>query len=103
MRKITWAYTGVCVRGLTWLTNFGSTPSIDIATATRVHPTITLKTTWMALSMIPMIMRNKRIGLSASMMARELNHGGAAGAGIALVYDQAANEAAANHGWSTGR
>src|SRR5438552_19069279 len=103
MRKITWAYTGVWVRGLTWLTNLGSTPSIDIATATRVHPTITLKTTWMALSMIPMIMRNKRIGLSVSMMARELNHGGIAGAGIAGVYAPAAQPAADSQLWSTVR
>ena len=44
----------------------------------------------MALSMIPMIMRNKRIGLSVSMMARELNHGGIAGAGIAGLYAPAA-------------
>src|SRR5439155_22347632 len=80
MRKITWAYTGVWVRGLTWLTNLGSTPWIDIATATLVHPTITLKTTWSALSMIPMIMRNKRIGLFFCLTAWALNHGGSSGA-----------------------
>src|SRR2546422_3067646 len=70
MRKITWALTGVWVRGLTWLTARGSAPSIDIATATRVQPTMTLKTTWSALSRIPMIIKNRMIGLSVRTIAR---------------------------------
>src|SRR2546422_9856316 len=75
MRKMTWALTGVWVRGLTWLTARGSAPSIDIATATRVQPTMTLKTTWSALSRIPMIIKNRMIGLSVSTIARLLNQG----------------------------
>src|SRR2546422_7244193 len=70
MRKMTWALTGVWVRGLTWLTARGSAPSIDIATATRVQPTMTLKTTWSALSRIPMIIKNRMIGLSVRTIAR---------------------------------
>src|SRR3989449_373752 len=93
MRKITWALTGVWVRGLTWLTARGSAPSIDIATATRVQPTMTLKTTWSALSRIPMIIRNRMIGLSVRTIARLLNQGAMGGAP-----DPAA---AASHCWST--
>src|SRR5467141_703673 len=81
IRKITCAYTGVWVLGLTWLKAFGNTPSIDIATATRVQPTMTLNTTWIAFSATPIIMRNRRIGLSVSMMAKELNQGGIGGWG----------------------
>ncbi len=83
---------GVWVRGLTWLTARGSAPSIDIATATRVQPTMTLKTTWSALSRIPMIIKNRMIGLSVSTIAKLLNQG-AIGAP-----DPAA---AASHCWST--
>src|SRR2546422_755223 len=93
MRKITWALTGVWVRGLTWLTALGSAPSIDIATATRVQPTMTLKTTWSALSRIPMIIKNRMIGLSVRTIARLLNQGAMGGAP-----DPAA---AASHCWST--
>src|SRR2546422_198529 len=75
IRKMTWALTGVWVRGLTWLTARGSAPSIDIATATRVQPTMTLKTTWSALSRIPMIIKNRMIGLSVRTIARLLNQG----------------------------
>src|SRR6267143_337831 len=81
IRKITCAVTGVWVLGLTWLTALGNTPSMDIATATRVQPTMTLNTTWIAFSMTPTIMRNRRIGLSVSMMAKELNQGGIGGWG----------------------
>src|SRR5207247_7823545 len=93
MRKMTWALTGVWVLGLTWLTARGSAPSIDIATATRVQPTMTLNTTWSALSKIPMIIKNRMIGLSVRTIARLLNQGAMGGAP-----DPAA---AASHCWST--
>src|SRR3989442_15915356 len=79
--------------------NLGRTPSIDIATATRVQPTMTLKTTWIAFSMIPMIIRNKRIGLSVSMMDRELKQGGMGGWGNELLKGR--EDARLGQFWST--
>src|SRR6267143_639505 len=101
IKKTTCAMTGVWVLGLTWLRAFGRTPSIDIATATRVQPTMTLNTTWIALSMTPMIIRNRRIGLSVSMMANELNQGGIGGWGNPELNERYA--AAPSQFWSTVR
>src|SRR6267143_3021982 len=75
IRKITWALTGVWVLSFTLLRNFGRTPSMDIATATLVQPTITLKTTWMALRRMPMIIRKIMAGLLVRTEASVLNHG----------------------------
>src|SRR2546425_5749078 len=52
-----------------------------MATATRVHPMMTLNTTCKALSRTPTIIRNRMIGLSVSIMARLLNQGAIIGSG----------------------